>query len=424
MPIEENAIPIRIYVSLHHTARYATFPPYAVVDEIDSIVVNSSGIRWRFTGFYRSPESGERHHSWTLMRRLSEFFNLPWLCCGYFNEISAATEKKGGNVICAFLGGWIDILKKEMEIQLNGTVQPNPVAVQNLEVELNGLLDCEETYWRQRSRVTWLRNEDRNTHFVHTKASQRHSRNVIRGLRDSNGVWREEGVQVNNIIHNYFSTIFQSSEPVSVSLQTVLDSVEPKVTNYMNRLLLASITSSDIKATLDDMSPSKAPGRNGMPGFILSEILEKFWARVNDRLTLRKCLKPYEEASGQSINIDKSCIAFNPTLDFNICRRLAHVLVFGLSSVMKNTWASSVSIGHNRKMAFESIQDKVWKRLQAWKEKLFSVGGKKVLLKAVIQAIPTYTMACFKLLVALCKELARLCDHFWWGSTDVHTKIH
>jgi len=48
-------------------------------------------------------------------------------------------------------------------------------------------------------------------------------------------------------------------------------------------------------------------------------------------------------------------------------------------------------------MVFQGVQDRVWKKLKGWKEKLLSRAGKEILLKAVIQAIPTYAMQCFEL---------------------------
>ena len=47
-----------------------------------------------------------------------------------------------------------------------------------------------------------------------------------------------------------------------------------------------------------------------------------------------------------------------------------------------------------------------------------------MLLKAVVQAIPTYTMGCFKLSVSLYNEIEALIKRFWWGQRGDHRKIH
>ena len=40
---------------------------------------------------------------------------------------------------------------------------------------------------------------------------------------------------------------------------------------------------------------------------------------------------------------------------------------------------------------------------------------KEILIKAMAQSIPTYTMSVFQLLMKLCDELDNLCTKFWWG---------
>ena len=69
-------------------------------------------------------------------------------------------------------------------------------------------------------------------------------------------------------------------------------------------------------------------------------------------------------------------------------------------------------VGRAKKQSFVYIKERVWRKLQGWKEKLLSQAGRQagreVLIKAVIQAIPTYTMSCFKLPKDLIKELETL----------------
>ncbi|KAK3195440.1 hypothetical protein Dsin_026750 [Dipteronia sinensis] len=63
---------------------------------VDVKVLSHSGFTWRFTGFYGHPEVSQRHHAWTLLRRLHSRSDLPWLCAGDFNEILEDSEKQGG----------------------------------------------------------------------------------------------------------------------------------------------------------------------------------------------------------------------------------------------------------------------------------------------------------------------------------------
>ena len=72
-------------------------------------------------------------------------------------------------------------------------------------------------------------------------------------------------------------------------------------------------------------------------------------------------------------------------------------------------------IGKSKNQVFAEIKEKVGKKLSSWKEKMLSMGGKEILIKAVTQAIPTYTMTCFQLPKGLCEDLERMERNFWWG---------
>jgi hypothetical protein len=61
------------------------------------------------------------------------------------------------------------------------------------------------------------------------------------------------------------------------------------------------------------------------------------------------------------------------------------------------------------------IQSQVQRKLVGWKEKLLSQAGKEILIKVVIQAIPTYSMSIFQVPKQLCKRLNFLMGRFWWS---------
>ena len=72
-------------------------------------------------------------------------------------------------------------------------------------------------------------------------------------------------------------------------------------------------------------------------------------------------------------------------------------------------------MGKNKRNTFNDTNDKLSKKLAGWKEKLLSKAGKEVLIKAVAQAIPTYTMSCFKIPDSLCDDLTSMIRNFLWG---------
>lgn len=61
------------------------------------MVQNENGRVWRCIGIYGNPESTQKHHTWTLLKRLAALSSHPWCCFGDFNEILYLHEKKVGN---------------------------------------------------------------------------------------------------------------------------------------------------------------------------------------------------------------------------------------------------------------------------------------------------------------------------------------
>ncbi|XP_059436298.1 uncharacterized mitochondrial protein AtMg00310-like [Corylus avellana] len=76
-------------------------------------------------------------------------------------------------------------------------------------------------------------------------------------------------------------------------------------------------------------------------------------------------------------------------------------------------------VGKSRIKALTGILDKAWKQLQDWILKLLSQAGREIMLKAVIQAIPTYCMSVFRLPKTLCGKINSLMQKFWWGDSKI-----
>lgn len=81
-------------------------------------------------------------------------------------------------------------------------------------------------------------------------------------------------------------------------------------------------------------------------------------------------------------------------------------------------------LGRSKKQAFGGIVDRVSRKMKDWKEKNLLQAGKEVLIKAIIQAIPAYSMNCFLFPFTICQEIERATARFFWGSTIEDKKCH
>ena len=81
-------------------------------------------------------------------------------------------------------------------------------------------------------------------------------------------------------------------------------------------------------------------------------------------------------------------------------------------------------MGRGKRAMFFEIKERVAKRLQGWKEKFLSKAGREVLIKAIAQVIPTYSMNCFLLPKSWCSDVDGLIAKYWWGQTKNERKIH
>ncbi|KAL0386494.1 UNVERIFIED_CONTAM: hypothetical protein Slati_4539800, partial [Sesamum latifolium] len=87
----------------------------------------------------------------------------------------------------------ISNLEKRLQELRNGLIMPNFKAEElKIQMELDDLKQDEECMWKQRSRVDWLRNGDKNTSFFHPRASERKRINEVLKIKDEQGQWREK----------------------------------------------------------------------------------------------------------------------------------------------------------------------------------------------------------------------------------------
>lgn len=167
---------------------------------------------------------------------------------------------------------------------------------------------------------------------------------------------------------------------------------------------------------------------NGAPSishlFFANDSFIFFKANVAECGVLEDIYSNYEKASCQKINYDKSSVSFSRNVPFESQRLLAQTLNVERVGKHDSYLGLPMDISYSKVEAFGSIKEKVKNKLQGWREKSLSTAGKEVLLKAVIQSIPTYLMSCFELPKVICSDVQQLMAKFWWGSKGEERKIH
>ncbi|CAL2228927.1 unnamed protein product [Prunus armeniaca] len=140
-------------------------------------------------------------------------------------------------------------------------------------------------------------------------------------------------------------------------------------------------------------------------------------AHLADCAYLLQILSMYERASGQKINFDKSAVCFSPNTDPVMKQLIADMLGVPIVTCHERYLGLHTLAQRNKSRMFNHVREQVWRKLNTWDTKLLSTAGKEVLIKAVGQALPTYTMGVFKLPKSLCQELSAMIARYWWGKS-------
>ena len=138
-------------------------------------------------------------------------------------------------------------------------------------------------------------------------------------------------------------------------------------------------------------------------------------ATISECESLQQIFQVYENASGQQLNHTKTFLYFSKNTSNEVQEDIRERFGAQMIKQQEKYLGLPSLVGRNRKASFSAIKDKLSKKLEGWKGKLLSKASKEILIKLVAQAIPTYTMSCFKIPNSLCDRLTSMIRQFWWG---------
>ena len=141
-------------------------------------------------------------------------------------------------------------------------------------------------------------------------------------------------------------------------------------------------------------------------------------ATQNEVEVVSEVLQTSANASGQCINLEKSSVFFSSNTSASQKQGILRILGVQEVNRFESYLRLPTFVGRTKYHMFSYLKDRIWKKLQGWRGKLLSKASKEILIKAVAQSIPTYTMSVSQIPLKLCDELDAICAKFGgdkWG---------
>ena len=136
-----------------------------------------------------------------------------------------------------------------------------------------------------------------------------------------------------------------------------------------------------------------------------------------------KVVRKYGKASGQCINFDKSSLLFRKQINATSRQEIKDALVIENEGGMGTYLGIPEDISGSKCKLFAFLKDKLMHRVNEWTGRWLSKGGKEVLIKSILLALPTYVMSTFLLPLEICENLASVIVQFWWSSNPPKRRI-
>ena len=149
----------------------------------------------------------------------------------------------------------------------------------------------EEILWRQKSRIRWLKEGEKNTKFFHRAAIQRRMHNNIAFINNKQGERLEAHEDMEKESKAYFQEILR--EPPGSrdqTIRTITQHIPKIITEDHNNKLLQAISLQEVETAMAQLKDGKAPGPYGFTANFFHEFWEliktEVWELVEESRTM------------------------------------------------------------------------------------------------------------------------------------------
>ncbi|CAN1764153.1 Putative ribonuclease H protein At1g65750 [Linum perenne] len=139
---------------------------------------------------------------------------------------------------------------------------------------------------------------------------------------------------------------------------------------------------------------------------------------------LKLVLDRYCAVSGQAVNSDKSAVLFSANTPENVKDEVLAVIGVPENARLGNYLGIPTEWGSSKVESFRYMLERLELRAQSWRSSLLSHAGRETMIKAILQALPSYLFSCFMLPKTLIKKMNAIVIKFWWNGDMKANPIH
>ncbi|XP_057795996.1 uncharacterized protein LOC131012095 [Salvia miltiorrhiza] len=177
-----------------------------------------------------------------------------------------------------------ELMDIQMRISLQGYTDELFEKEVQAQAKINVALTRKSCLLQQKSRVSWLKDGDRNTAFFHATLRYKHKPRVISQLM-IDGTRESNQDRIGEHIVDYFTTLFTEDSGSDVGIEAIEAVIDPVISDEHNAVLSAIPSDEEITAAVFSMDSDSSPGPDGFSGKFFQvgwEIIKHdIWAAVH-----------------------------------------------------------------------------------------------------------------------------------------------
>ncbi|KAJ9542753.1 hypothetical protein OSB04_029259 [Centaurea solstitialis] len=156
--------------------------------------------------------------------------------------------------------------RKDVDLaQAKVDVNPTDLLLQDdLSLSLRNLQEAlvvEDSYFRQRAKVRWIKEGDLNTSFFHNSVKEQKNRSLIRSVIDNVGV-EVHGLSVGKAFVDHFQSILGMRD-MDVRSNIPIDFFPNRISIHDANFMIRPITKEEVKHAMFDIGDDRSPGSDG-----------------------------------------------------------------------------------------------------------------------------------------------------------------